>query len=179
MRPCPERKARALGRQVYEHLVFEGSHHRSLRTFPGMADRTVRVGSAGKTLSFTAWKVRSFCVREGVACGWRLWERSGRKCEAISVHSCISCVFGVFAVGWKAYLAAQLQRRLVAQIGWVTGPARLVAAVSKAHQFVTFTVASSLQRAVAYGLDHEAVFYTCASPLPSSTEAATHMHERV
>jgi aspartate/methionine/tyrosine aminotransferase len=45
----------------------------------------------------------------------------------------------------------------------VTGPARLVAAVSKAHQFVTFTVASSLQRAVAYGLDHEAVFYTCAS----------------
>ena len=48
------------------------------------------------------------------------------------------------------------------QIGWVTGPAPLVAAVGKAHQFVTFTVASSLQRAVAYGLDHEAVFYTCA-----------------
>ena len=44
--------------QVYEHLVFEGSHHKSLRTFPGMADRTVRVGSAGKTFSFTAWKVR-------------------------------------------------------------------------------------------------------------------------
>lgn len=27
--------------------------------------------------------------------------------------------------------------------------------------FVTFTVASSFQRAVAYGLDHEAAFYTC------------------
>ena len=54
------------------------------------------------------------------------------------------------------------------QIGWVTGPARLVAAVGKAHQFVTFTVASSLQRAVAYGLDHEAAFYTCVRRIAAS-----------
>jgi hypothetical protein len=31
--------------------------------------------------------------------------------------------------------------------------------ITKAHQFLVFTVASNLQRAVAYGLQHEACFY--------------------
>ena len=43
--------------QVYEHLVFEGSQHTSLRSLPGMLDRSFRIGSAGKTFSFTSWKV--------------------------------------------------------------------------------------------------------------------------
>lgn len=43
--------------QVYQHLVFDGREHKSLRTFPGMADRCVTIGSAGKTFSFTGWKV--------------------------------------------------------------------------------------------------------------------------
>ncbi|MFF9398000.1 pyridoxal phosphate-dependent aminotransferase [Streptomyces sp. NPDC014744] len=42
--------------EVYEHLVFEGEHH-PLATFPGMRERTVTIGSAGKTYSFTGWKV--------------------------------------------------------------------------------------------------------------------------
>ncbi len=46
------------------------------------------------------------------------------------------------------------------QIGWVTGPPALMKAVTSAHQFIIFTVPSSLQRAVAYGLDNEATFYT-------------------
>lgn len=46
------------------------------------------------------------------------------------------------------------------QIGWVTGPEYLVSAIAKAHQFMIFTVASNLQRAVAYGLDHESSFFT-------------------
>ncbi len=46
-----------VGVQVYEHLVFEGSEHVSLRSLPGMHDRCIRVGSAGKTFSLTAWKV--------------------------------------------------------------------------------------------------------------------------
>jgi DNA-binding transcriptional MocR family regulator len=45
------------------------------------------------------------------------------------------------------------------QVGWVTGPAALLAPITKAHQFLVFTVASNLQRAVAYGLDHEQAFY--------------------
>ena len=43
---------------VYEHLVFEGCEHLSIRSLPGMAERTLRIGSAGKTFSLTAWKVR-------------------------------------------------------------------------------------------------------------------------
>jgi aspartate/methionine/tyrosine aminotransferase len=66
-----------------------------------MAERAVRVGSAGKTFSFTAWKV-----------------------------------------------------------GWVTGPADLISAIAKAHQFIVFTVPTPLQKAVAHGLDHETSFYT-------------------
>ena len=44
--------------QVYEHLVFKGSKHVSLRSLPGMKERCIRIGSAGKTFSLTAWKVR-------------------------------------------------------------------------------------------------------------------------
>lgn len=42
--------------EVYEHLVFDGEHI-SLATLPGMRGRTVTIGSAGKTFSFTGWKV--------------------------------------------------------------------------------------------------------------------------
>ncbi|WP_097266811.1 pyridoxal phosphate-dependent aminotransferase [Streptomyces sp. TLI_55] len=43
--------------EVYEHLVFDDAEHLPLATFPGMRDRTVTIGSAGKTFSFTGWKV--------------------------------------------------------------------------------------------------------------------------
>ncbi|MFJ3498082.1 pyridoxal phosphate-dependent aminotransferase [Streptomyces sp. NPDC086091] len=43
--------------EVYEHLVFDGAEHVPLATLPGMRERTVTIGSAGKTFSFTGWKV--------------------------------------------------------------------------------------------------------------------------
>ncbi|MFG2545666.1 pyridoxal phosphate-dependent aminotransferase [Streptomyces sp. NPDC048594] len=43
--------------EVYEHLVFDTAEHIPLATFPGMRERTVTIGSAGKTFSFTGWKV--------------------------------------------------------------------------------------------------------------------------
>jgi N-succinyldiaminopimelate aminotransferase len=43
--------------EVYEHLVFDGRRHIPLMTLPGMRDRTMRIGSAGKTFSLTGWKV--------------------------------------------------------------------------------------------------------------------------
>ncbi|MEU3412670.1 MULTISPECIES: pyridoxal phosphate-dependent aminotransferase [unclassified Streptomyces] len=43
--------------EVYEHLVFDDAEHLPLATFPGMRERTVSIGSAGKTYSFTGWKV--------------------------------------------------------------------------------------------------------------------------
>ncbi len=43
--------------EVYEHLVFPPARHIPLMTLPGMAERTLRIGSAGKTFSLTGWKV--------------------------------------------------------------------------------------------------------------------------
>ncbi|MEU9188551.1 pyridoxal phosphate-dependent aminotransferase [Streptomyces sp. NPDC048484] len=43
--------------EVYEHLVFDESEHIPLATLPGMRERTITIGSAGKTFSFTGWKV--------------------------------------------------------------------------------------------------------------------------
>ncbi|MGC9540078.1 pyridoxal phosphate-dependent aminotransferase [Streptomyces sp. UG1] len=43
--------------EVYEHLVFDDAEHLPLATFPGMRERTVTIGSAGKSFSFTGWKV--------------------------------------------------------------------------------------------------------------------------
>jgi N-succinyldiaminopimelate aminotransferase len=85
--------AYALCDEVYEHITFDGRPHIPLATLPGMRDRTLRIGSAGKTFSLTGWKV-----------------------------------------------------------GYVSGPARLVGAVEKAHQFVTFATNGALQHAVARGL---------------------------
>jgi N-succinyldiaminopimelate aminotransferase len=42
--------------EVYEHLVFDREHV-PLATLDGMRERTVSVSSAGKTFSFTGWKV--------------------------------------------------------------------------------------------------------------------------
>ncbi len=86
--------------EVYEHLLFDGRSHVPICTLPGMWDRTVTISSAGKTFSFTGWKV-----------------------------------------------------------GWVTGPADLVASVLSAKQWLTFTNAAPLQPAVAHALRHQAGFY--------------------
>jgi len=43
--------------EVYEHLTFDGWRHIPLMTLPGLRERCMRVGSAGKTFSLTGWKV--------------------------------------------------------------------------------------------------------------------------
>jgi N-succinyldiaminopimelate aminotransferase len=43
--------------EVYEHLVFDGRTFEPLLLKPGMRDRVVRVGSAGKMFSLTGWKI--------------------------------------------------------------------------------------------------------------------------
>jgi len=93
--------AMALCDEVYEHLVFDGRRHIPLMTLPGMRDRTLRIGSAGKTFSLTGWKV-----------------------------------------------------------GYITGPAALLAPVIKAHQFLTFTTPPNLQHAVALGLNKDDAYFT-------------------
>jgi N-succinyldiaminopimelate aminotransferase len=89
---CTARDLLAVTDEVYEHLVFDGSHV-PLATLPGMGERTLTISSGGKTFSFTGWKV-----------------------------------------------------------GWVSGPAPLVAAVRAAKQFLTYTSPAPFQLAIARGL---------------------------
>ncbi len=98
---CVEHDVFAICDEVYEHLLFDGVKHRPLMSFPGMRERTVRIGSAGKTFSFTGWKV-----------------------------------------------------------GYVTGAAKLLDPIAKAHQYVTFTTPPGLQKAVAYGLQKDDSYFT-------------------
>ncbi len=49
--------AAVIADEVYEHLTFDGASHLSPLAIPGLADRVLRVGSAGKMFSLTGWKV--------------------------------------------------------------------------------------------------------------------------
>ena len=89
---CRAHDLLAVTDEVYEHLVFDGTHV-PLATLPGMAERTLTISSGGKTFSLTGWKV-----------------------------------------------------------GWVGGPAPLVAAVRAAKQFLTYTSPAPFQLAIAHGL---------------------------
>lgn len=53
---CAEHDVIAVTDEVYEHIVFDGTH-RPLASFPGMRDRTITVSSGGKTFSCTGWKI--------------------------------------------------------------------------------------------------------------------------
>ena len=96
-----EYDAIAICDEVYEHIVFDNRKHIPLMTLPGMRDRSIRIGSAGKTFSLTGWKV-----------------------------------------------------------GYLTGSEYLLKAVSKAHQFLVFTTAPNLQRAVADGLNQSDLYFS-------------------
>ncbi len=59
---CVEYDLIAICDEVYEHLVFEGNHL-PLIQYPEMRDRTIQISSAGKTFSFTGWKIGWVCAQ--------------------------------------------------------------------------------------------------------------------
>ncbi len=54
---CIKHDVIVISDEVYEHLVFEGHQHIAIASLPGMYERTVTVGSAGKTFGMTGWKI--------------------------------------------------------------------------------------------------------------------------
>ncbi|CAM3007002.1 aminotransferase [Methylobacterium mesophilicum] len=54
---CTRFDVTAICDEVWEHVVFDGARHRPLMALPGMRERTVKIGSAGKIFSLTGWKV--------------------------------------------------------------------------------------------------------------------------
>jgi aspartate/methionine/tyrosine aminotransferase len=43
--------------EVYDRMLFDGLEHIRIASLPGMWERTVTLGSAGKTFSVTGWKI--------------------------------------------------------------------------------------------------------------------------
>lgn len=50
-----------LSDEVYEHLVYDGKQHYSALSFPELRERSVVVGSFGKTFHVTGWKT-GYCI---------------------------------------------------------------------------------------------------------------------
>ncbi|XP_036612099.1 kynurenine--oxoglutarate transaminase 3 [Trichosurus vulpecula] len=67
--------------EVYEWLVYTGHKHIKIATLPGMWERTITVGSAGKTFSVTGWKL-----------GWSIGpETLIRKMQTVQQHVIYTC----------------------------------------------------------------------------------------
>ncbi|WP_421998435.1 aminotransferase [Reyranella sp.] len=54
---CREHDVFAVCDEVYEHIIFDDRRHLSIMALPGMRERSIRIGSAGKSFSLTGWKV--------------------------------------------------------------------------------------------------------------------------
>jgi aspartate/methionine/tyrosine aminotransferase len=59
---CVAHDAVAICDEVWEQVVFGNAVHRPLIAFPGMRERTVKIGSAGKMFGLTGWKVGFLCA---------------------------------------------------------------------------------------------------------------------
>uniref|UniRef100_A0A2A4JUM7 Aminotransferase class I/classII large domain-containing protein n=1 Tax=Heliothis virescens TaxID=7102 RepID=A0A2A4JUM7_HELVI len=53
---CKKHNVLCLSDEVYEWMVYEPVKHIRMASLPGMWERTITVGSAGKTFSVTGWK---------------------------------------------------------------------------------------------------------------------------
>ncbi|MGL5733662.1 MAG: aminotransferase class I/II-fold pyridoxal phosphate-dependent enzyme, partial [Beijerinckiaceae bacterium] len=59
---CIANDAIAVCDEVWEHVIFDDRAHLPLIALPGMRERTVKIGSAGKIFSLTGWKVGFVCA---------------------------------------------------------------------------------------------------------------------
>ncbi|KTE21420.1 aminotransferase [Sphingopyxis sp. H050] len=64
---CVRHDLIAICDEVWEDVRFDGVRHRSLLSFPGMAERAIKIGSAGKIFGLTGWKVGWFCAAPDLA----------------------------------------------------------------------------------------------------------------
>ncbi|MDM7955736.1 aminotransferase [Blastomonas sp.] len=64
---CTDNDLIAICDEVWEALVYDGARHRSLMQYPGMRERTVKIGSAGKIFGLTGWKVGWMCAAPPIA----------------------------------------------------------------------------------------------------------------
>jgi len=91
---CVKHDAIYLSDEVYEHLVYKGSQHIRVASLPGMWERTITVGSAGKTFSCTGWKL-----------GWSIGPANLLTClqtvHQNTVYTCPTPIQEAVAVGFE------------------------------------------------------------------------------
>jgi N-succinyldiaminopimelate aminotransferase len=63
---CEQYGAVAVCDEVWEHVIFDGRAHVPLMRLPGMRERCVKIGSAGKIFSLTGWKVGFVCAAPAI-----------------------------------------------------------------------------------------------------------------
>lgn len=54
---CKQWDVLCIADEVYEWMVYKPNKHIRICTLPGMWERTITIGSAGKTFSVTGWKI--------------------------------------------------------------------------------------------------------------------------
>ncbi|XP_068608682.1 kynurenine--oxoglutarate transaminase 1-like [Brachionichthys hirsutus] len=80
--------------EVYEWLTYDGAKHVKIASLPGMWERTVTIGSAGKSFSATGWKV-------GWAIGPQRIMKHMKTIHDYSVHHCPTAVQEAVARGFE------------------------------------------------------------------------------
>lgn len=83
--------------EVYEWLVYPGAEHVRICTLPGMWERTLTIGSAGKTFSVTGWKI-------GWAYGPQALMRNLQMVHQNSVYTCSTPVQEAIAIALETEL---------------------------------------------------------------------------
>jgi N-succinyldiaminopimelate aminotransferase len=107
---CREFDVLAITDEVYEHVVFEGGTHVRLATLPGMGERTLTLGGAGKTFSCTGWRI-------GWAIGPAPLQRALCRMRQFTVFASATPLQFAVAAGLHApdayfrWLSAEYQRR--------------------------------------------------------------------
>lgn len=78
---CKKHNVLMISDDVYEHMVFEGSEMVRMATLPDMWERTITIGSAGKTFSVTGWKL-----------GWAVGPQNLlRNCQVVHQNCVYTC----------------------------------------------------------------------------------------
>ena len=96
--------------EVYEHLTFDGHEHIPIATLPGMRERTVTIGSAGKSFNVTGWKIGWACAPPALLAATRTVKQfltyvSGAPFQPAVAHALDN------EMPWVTGLCAQLQAR--------------------------------------------------------------------
>jgi aspartate/methionine/tyrosine aminotransferase len=64
---CRRHDLRVICDEVWEDVRFDGHPQRSLMALPGMAERVMKIGSAGKIFGLTGWKIGWLCAAPAMA----------------------------------------------------------------------------------------------------------------